>query len=108
MANPHLTAVSNDSQPQDAAAGEVYDFSRAAETGAQRIRRLQHEARVLAREQIEALSRDLRAIAERAAEVVGAGEVYPVGVRELASRMAEDLPQKAQVLLTIMERAAQG
>ena len=105
MANPHLSAVSDDAQPA-ANAGEVHALARTAETGAQRIKRLQQEARVIAREQIEALARELHAIAARANEIAEAGEVYPVGVRELSSRMAEDLPQKAQILMTIMERTA--
>lgn len=107
MAASHLTAVPS---PPDGAppAGEVYDLGRELETGAQRIRRLQQEARLLAREQLEAFEHDLNAIAERAAEIVAGGEVYPVGARELASRLAEDLPKKAQTLASILMRTAQA
>jgi hypothetical protein len=107
MANLHLTPVPN--EPEHAnGSGEVFDLGRGAETGAQRIRRLQQEARILAREQVEALAREFFAIAERARDIAQGGEVYPVGVRELASRIAEDIPQKAQVLMTIMERTGHG
>jgi hypothetical protein len=108
MATPHLTAVPSDAAEPATPAGEVFDFARTIEAGAQRIRRLQQEARMLAREQVEALAQDLNNLAARAAEIASGGDVYPVGVRELASRMAEDLPQKVQVLMTIMERTAHG
>jgi hypothetical protein len=107
MVAPHLTAVPN---PIDTPtiAGEVYDLGRSSETGAQRIRRLQNEARSLAREQVEELARDFTALAVRAAEIADGGEAYPVGVRELASRIADDLPQKAQSMSSLMDRAPRG
>jgi len=84
---------------------EVYNFSRGPETTTQRVRRLQTEARLLAREQVEALGRDLDDLARRALEIAEGGEAYAVGVREMASRMASDLPQKAQSLRAILERS---
>jgi hypothetical protein len=104
MANPHLTAVSNDAKDTPTA-GEVYSLARGAETGAQRLRRMQQEMRLLAREQVEALARDFDVLAQRAAEIADGGEAFPVGVRELTSRLAADLPQKAQSLMSIMGRA---
>ncbi len=96
MAARHLTAVPF-----------VEAFSPApSETTAQRIQRMQYEARLLAREQVEQLARDFTALAARAAEVAEGGEAYPAGVRELASRIAEDLPYKAQGLTVLMDRAA--
>ena len=85
---------------------EVYNLGRDPETSAQRVRRLQDEARMLAREQVEILARDLNALALRAAEIADGGEAYPAGVRELASRLTADLPQKAQSLTSILERTA--
>jgi CRISPR/Cas system-associated protein Csm6 len=85
--------------------GTVVDLPRSIETGAQRVQRLQHEARLLAREQAEALADDLLALAARMAEVAGGGEAYSAGVRELASRMADDLPQKANLIQAIMARS---
>jgi hypothetical protein len=105
MAAPHLSAVPSPSTAASAA-GDVHDLGRSVETGAQRIRRLQQEARILAREQAEGLARDLEALAERANEIVEGGDAYPAGVRELASRIAEDAPKKAQTLMTIMNRNA--
>jgi hypothetical protein len=103
MAASHLTAVPSvpDTNPL---VGEIYDLGRDVETGAQRIRRLQHEARMLAREQLELFEHDLNVLAERAAEIAEGGEVYPVGARELASRLADDLPKKAQTLASILSR----
>lgn len=105
MAAPHLTAVSNTS---DAQAGEVYDLGREVESSAQRIRRLQQEARLLAREQVEVLARDLDAIGARASEIAEGGEAYPAGVRDLASRIAAEVQQKAQALMSIQVRLAQS
>jgi hypothetical protein len=101
MSGPHLT-VAPDMGPGTA---EVYNLSRGPETTTQRVQRLQHEARQLAREQIEAMGRDLDDLARRAQEIADGGDAYAVGVREMASRMASDLPQKAQGLRAILERA---
>jgi hypothetical protein len=107
MPVPHLTAVPNDT-PASGAPAEVYDLGRGVESGAQRVRRLQKEARILAHEQVEILARDLDAIGLRAAEIAEGGDAYPAGVRELASRVAADLPLKAQGLASLMERTARG
>ncbi|HEY2660539.1 MAG TPA: hypothetical protein VGI79_12520 [Caulobacteraceae bacterium] len=106
MAGLQLTAVPTSSSTSSSPTGEVYDLGREVETGAQRVARLQREVRSLAREQVDALARDLDAMALRAAEIAAGGEVYPAGARELASRIADDLPQKAQTLLSIMGRTA--
>jgi hypothetical protein len=106
MAAPHLSAVPNPSAVAGAA-GDVHDLGRTVETGAERIKRLQQEARILAREQVEALAHDLEALAQRAAEIAEGGDVYPPGIRDLAHRFAEEAPQKAQGLLTILHRTAQ-
>ncbi len=87
---------------------EVYNLSRGPETTTQRVQRLQREARLLAREQIEAMGRDLDDLARRAQEIADGGEAYAVGVREMASRLASDLPQKAQSLRAILERGSKG
>jgi len=108
MAASHLTAVTNTAAATPDNMADVVGLNRPAETGAQRIRRLQHEARMLAREQVEMLARDFEALAQSAEEIAGGGEAYPAGVRELASRLAADLPQKAQLLVTLMSRAGQA
>ena len=102
MKGPLLTVV-----PDEAAQPvELYNLSRGPETTTQRVRRLQREARMLAREQIEAMGRDLDALAARALEIADGGDAYAVGVREMASRLASDLPQKAQSLRAILERSS--
>ncbi len=99
MAVSHLTPV-----PRFAADPEVYDLGKGPEKPADRVRRLQAEARILAREQTELLARDLVAMAARAQEIADGGDAYPAGVREMASRIAADLPQRAQGLTAITER----
>ena len=101
MNGPLLTLVPEQTDPV-----EVYNLSRGPETTTQRVQRLQREARLLAREQVEALARDLEDLARRAGEIAEGGEAYAVGVREMASRLASDLPQKSQSLLAILSRSA--
>ena len=100
MAVSHLTTVSD--AGAESGKGAVVDLGRGGESAAWRIRQLQHEARGMAREQIEAFARDLNAMASRAAEIAGGGDAYAVGARELTSRLAKELPQKAQLLLTLL------
>jgi len=102
----HLNPVPDCAVASPREPAEVYDLGRGVETGVQRVRRLQTEARILAREQVEILAADVSALAIRTAEIAQGGDAYPAGVRELASRIAADLPLKAQGLLTLMERAA--
>jgi hypothetical protein len=101
MNGPLLTVVPDQVDPV-----EVYNFSRGPETTTQRVQRLQREARLLAREQIEAMGRDLDDLAQRAREIAEGGDAYAVGVREMASRLAADLPQKSQSLLAILNRTS--
>ena len=91
--------------PEDS---EVYNLARGPETGIGRIRRLQSEARELAREQVETFCRDLADLAFRAAEIAEGGDAFPPGVREMAARFAADLPDRAQSMLMVSERIAHG
>lgn len=70
-----------------------------------KIKRLQTEARALAREQINALEAKLEEAAALAAEIAVGGEAYPVGARELARKFAEDTPKTVQTLEAILHRA---
>jgi hypothetical protein len=90
--------------PSPTANHEIINLSLEPETGFERIRRLQAEARSLAREQVEAACRDLAELAERCAEIAAGGEAFPAGVREMASRLAVDLPDRAQGMLIIARR----
>ncbi|HLI66012.1 MAG TPA: hypothetical protein VKU90_06575 [Caulobacteraceae bacterium] len=87
---------------------EVVSLTRGAESPTERIRRLQWEASVLAAEQTEAFANELQALAMRALEIAEGGEAYPAGVRELAQRIAGELPMRAKTLLTIQHRNGVG
>ena len=86
----------------------VRETERAPERAFERIRRLQDEARQLAKSEIEDLCQDLEALGARCAEVASGGEAYPAGVRELAHRLASDLSDRAHSMMVLAERAAHG
>lgn len=96
-AKPDLRLVS--------AEAEIYDLMRTPVTTADRVRRLQMEARALAVEQVEALEKLLLQSAAMAREIAEGGDAYPVGARELAGRLASDLPSKAETLKAIASRS---
>ncbi|HZV84855.1 MAG TPA: hypothetical protein VFF48_07710 [Brevundimonas sp.] len=87
-----------------AAEAEVYNLMRAPESTSERVKRLQIEARALAVEQVEALEAVLIQASAMAREIAEGGDAYPVGARELASRLAADLPAKAETLKAIVVR----
>ena len=95
-AKPDLRLVS--------AEAEIYDLMRTPTTTADRVKRLQIEARALAVEQVEALERVLIQASAMAREIAEGGDAYPVGARELAGRLASDLPIKAQTLKAVVGR----
>lgn len=74
------------------------------ESPADRIRRLQVEARGLAREHIELLAATLTEVARLSAEIAEGGELYPVGARELGRRLAEETSKHALTLAAIVDR----
>jgi len=86
------------------AESEVYDLMRGPQTTADRVKQLQAEARALAIEQVEALEKILGDAAALADEIAKGGDAYPVGAREIASRLAEDLPAKAETIKAIVSR----
>lgn len=75
-----------------------------SETVAQRVRRLQAEARVLAKDHVRSLSAAMVELERLAAEVAEGGDAYAPGVRDLARRLAEDLDARAQTLDAIAGR----
>ena len=75
-----------------------------AETVAQRIRRLQNEARLLAKDHIKALSTAMVEVETLAAEIAEGGDAYPPGVRDLARRLVEDCEARVQTLEAIVAR----
>ncbi len=87
-----------------AAQSEIYDLMRAPESTTERVKRLQLEARALAIEQVEALEAALIKAANMAKDIAEGGDAYPVGAREIASRLMADLPLKAETIKTIVSR----
>jgi hypothetical protein len=70
----------------------------------ERVRRLQTEARQLAREHIGVFTASLAQTQHIAEEIALGGEAYPAGVRDLARRMAEESQAKAQTLEALLAR----
>ena len=77
-----------------------------AETVAQRVRRLQLEAKQLAKDHIKALSAAMVEVETLAAEIAEGGDAYPPGVRDLARRLVEDVEARVQTLEAIVARTA--
>jgi len=71
----------------------------------ERIRKLQAEARDLAREQVEQLKGALLEVQHLSEEIAQGGDAYPPGVRDLTGRLGEEIAAKAQTLDAIMCRA---
>ena len=84
---------------------ELYELGRGPETRTERIRRMQANAKALAREQIEAMTEAMQEVARMADEVATGGDAYPVGIRELASRMKADLENQAKSIEVLLMRA---
>lgn len=77
---------------------------RNGETRTQRVRRLQEEARSLAREQIGEFELLLDATAKMALEIADGGDVYSIGAREICRRLADELPRTLQTLQVISKK----
>ena len=71
---------------------------RSQDTISQRVRQLQAEARGLAQEHVLALRAALETVEALSADIAQGGEAYPVGVRDIARRLADDIGAKAQTL----------
>ncbi len=102
MAPKHLSVVPGaDAKPEQS---EIYDFGRGPDTVADRVKRLQEEAKLLAREEIQAFENQIIATAQMADTIAKGGDAYPVGVRAMAEQMSEELPMRVQSLKALMER----
>lgn len=86
--------------------GDGAAFVSDPDTRAVRIARLQAEARMLATDQIEAFAEVLSKVAAMSKEIAEGGDAYPVGVRQLAERLAQSLPVQAQTLQAITARTS--
>jgi len=75
-----------------------------AETVAQRVRKLQSEARQLAKDHIHAFTAAMTELEHMAAEIAEGGDAYPAGVRDLARRFVDDCDARVQTLEAITAR----
>lgn len=75
-----------------------------AEPIADRVRRLQAEAREIAREHVTALEQALVAVSRLAGEIADGGEAYPVGAREVARQLIDECQGRAGTLDAILAR----
>lgn len=83
---------------------EVYELMKPPATTAERIHGLQAQARALAVEETARLETALREAARLAAQIAGGGDAYPVGAREMASRLTSKLAGDADTLKAIAAR----
>jgi hypothetical protein len=74
------------------------------ETVAERVRRLQTEAKQLARDHIHALTAAIMDAEQIAAEIAEGGEAYPAGIRDLARRFVDDAEARVQTLEALVAR----
>ena len=74
------------------------------ETVSERVRRLQAEAKQLAKDHIKALVQQIGDLEVMAAEISEGGEAYPPGVRDIARRLVEDCDSRIQTLEAIVAR----
>jgi hypothetical protein len=93
--SPQLAVVA-DNGPQT--------FQTAQETVAERVRRLQNEARGLARDHVSSLIAAMADLERLADEIAKGGEVYAPGVREAARQVAEEMGARAPTLAIIATR----
>jgi hypothetical protein len=78
------------------------------ETVAERVRRLQAEAKQLAKDHIHALTAAISEAEHMAAEIAAGGDAYPAGVRDLARRFAEDCEIRVQTVEAISGRTTRN
>lgn len=103
--SPSLSVVAdNDLHTATVPAPAAAPISGKAETVAERVRRLQAEARQLAKDHVRALSEAIVGVEQIAAEIAEGGDAYPPGVRDLARRFVEDCESRVQTLEAITAR----
>ena len=74
------------------------------ESVAERVRRLQAEAKQLAKDHVKALATAMIELEQLAAEIAEGGDAYAPGVRDVARRLVEDLDSRVQTLEAIAAR----
>lgn len=83
---------------------EHVDYVDFNESAGNRIRRLQNEARCLAKEHVGEFMSEIDRLAIAAGEIANGGEAYPAGIRDLARRLTEDLTNTYQSMDVIRSR----
>ena len=96
MSASHLTLVPDES--------ELYVLGKGPESRAERIRRMQANARALAREHVESLIEQIAELGQMAEEIATGGEAYHVGVREMCSRLRADLEVQGKAIESLLNR----
>ncbi len=89
------------------ASESVYRLDRPQESLAERVRRRQFEAQMLAREHIGELQRALAEARLRAGAVSDGGEVYSAALREITGQIADYLDGQASTLESLVGRGAE-
>ena len=74
------------------------------ESVSERVRRLQAEAKQLAKDHVKSLSAAMVQLEQLAAEIAEGGDAYAPGIREVARQLAEDLDSRVQTLEAIAAR----
>lgn len=69
-----------------------------------RVRRLQAEAKSLAKNHVGELSEAIANVERLAAEIAAGGEAYSAGIRDIAARLAEDCDARIKSLSALMGR----
>jgi len=87
------------------AKAEIYAIGTAPESRAERVRRMQATARSLAREEIQAMKTAMAGLARMAGDVAAGGEAYPVGIREIASRLGRELEAHSKSVEVLLMRS---
>jgi hypothetical protein len=74
------------------------------ETVAQRVKRLQAEARGLAKDHVREFTQAMVEVERMASEIAEGGDAYPAGVRDLCRRFVEDCEARVSTLEAISAR----
>ncbi len=97
MSASHLTLVPEDS--------ELYVLGKGPESRAERIRRMQNNAKALAREHVQSLIEHMADLGQTAEEIATGGDAYHVGIREMCSRLRSDLDVQVKAIEALLQRS---